>query len=160
MTSHRRRAFEEEKLADVKAMLKDFIQSQMWYFSKGLEAMSKAYRAVDAISEAEDMQELDLLQRAYKVAEEAARSPSSTKASEALLSLTAGRDELVGQRHSNRNMGGRHHAHRKKDGSSSSSRHHVDPDGGGSEEESRSDSEDDVRRDSRDSGSGDDGSNH
>jgi hypothetical protein len=101
-------------------MLKDFIQAQMWYFSKGLESLSKAYQAVEAIDEGEDMKELDLLQRAYTAAQQAAMSPAT---------LTV-RDTTTTP---NRNSG-KHHAHKGK--KKSTSGHHHDPDG-----------EEDVRRD-------------
>ena len=39
--------FEESKLRDLKSMLRDFIQAQMWYFSRGLETLSRAYENID-----------------------------------------------------------------------------------------------------------------
>ena len=65
------KAFEESKLEDLKSMLRDFIQAQMWYFSRGLETLSRAYEEIDGIEKEADMKELTLLQRATRIADEA-----------------------------------------------------------------------------------------
>jgi len=71
--------FEESKLRDLKSMLRDFIQAQMWYFSRGLETLSRAYEEIDGIDEETDMKELHMLQRATRLADEAESSPAGKK---------------------------------------------------------------------------------